>query len=231
MIGTYYTKFSEWKEVRDWCELVGEIKDKYGNRIYPKELLYDKELTQSEFDKRKIEYETLNPNDTYRGTLWYAPIVFDYWLIRNCETPPLIVDKLNHQYPREFIDEVINETTLFDTYKRNGLGNKIRVSIKKRPKFNYRGKVYDPIKKEWQKQYWWISVGDGNWNYDEAIDYWYPITEPHYDVGFACNCYIHPRYLSFKTLMRKLKKWNLPKGVLVSAISDLDGQSWELITK
>lgn len=233
---TYYTTYEEWKSVKDWCDQIGNTQDKYGNKFNPSDFLYDHDdFTPYEFNKRKEWAKEENGEDyTYFGILWNTPTWFDIWLIRNCQIP-LIVERLREQYGQEFIDKVKMEISEYDLYKRNGLGKDLKVNVVKRPNFNYRAKIYSSRKDRLEKQVWDIFIyqkdGINSWNYDETDKYWYPNNEPRAANGWTSNCYTHIGYLPFKTILRKLRSWNLPKDLKIEVIGPLEGQDWILTTK
>jgi len=233
---TYYSTYEEWKSVKNWCDQIGNTQDKYGNKFNPRDLLCDKDLTLEEFNKRKSWYEKeySGQNHTYSGILWNTPIWFDLWLIRNC-TVPLIVERLNEQYSQTYIDEIKREVSKYDLYKREGLGKNLRVTVKKRPNFNYRGKVLSHDGNRAFKQTWDIFIkpldGIHSWNYDETDNYWYPDEEARAESGWTSNCCTIRKYPTFKAILRKLRSWNLPRDLEVSVIGPLKDQDWVLVTK
>ena len=215
---TYYRTYSEYKEVRDWCASFGIVQDKYGNRFNPLDFLYDWNMTEKEFEEKKKEFIARNPGRPFYQVLWNTPTYFDIWLIRNCNIP-LIVETLELQYNQEFIEKAKLGALDCDTYQRNGLGKRARVTILKRPDFNYR------------TRFWHIEVNgdiekDGYWSYAKDIREWN--CTKSCKASYGSSAYTYPGYLSLRALIRKIRSWNLPEGVEVEATGRYIGQEWRV---
>lgn len=217
---TYYSTYSEYKEVRDWCASFGIVKDKYGNRFNPLDFLYDRNLTKEEYEEDKKWFLAEHPGrKDYGRVLWNTPTYFDIWLIRNC-TIPLIVETLADQYDSDFIRDAKLENLDYDTYQRNGLGKTARVTVLKRPNFKDRGKYG-----------WHIEVRgdvekDGYWTYDEDIKEWN--CSRSCKSGYGSSAFWYPGHLELKSLIRLIGSWNLPGGVEVEASGKYIGQEWKV---
>lgn len=191
---------------------------------HPEEYSYYTETYGDKFD------EFLNnPENWFDVIIWNTPTYFDIWLIRNCPLE-VIQNRLkqqyghgwskeaftDHEYDECSYDSILNKTSVYDKYVRNGLGKDV--------KFTY---LSD---KKWANQddktHWWIDVmsdGDGDyWSYDEAINYWYPDSEQHAAVGnwISSTCSKYSGKMTPRKIYRILKNWNLPAGVLVRFSGD-----------
>ena len=53
-------------------------------------------------------------------------------------------------------------------------------------------------------------------NYDDTADYWFSWREAYIPKGLGiCNCKEYFGTLSKKTLVRMIRKWNIPSGYMV----------------
>ena len=131
----------------------------------------------------------------------------------------MIVETLKNQYNSEFIEKAKLGVLDYDTYQRNGLGKRARITILKRPDFNCRTK------------FWHIEVNsdvekDGYWTYDEDIKEWN--CSRSCKSGYGSSAYTYRGYLSLRALIRKIRSWNLPGGVEVEATGKYIGQEWKV---
>lgn len=203
---TYLDSYQDYIDMIDWCNKIGTITDEYGNKFNPKDFIYEPNLEEEDFRRGMI--------------LWNTPIYFDIFLIRNCNIP-FIQERLLEQYDEDFVKRVLNHTSEYDTFERNGLGKNLKFTILKRPTNNY------CFKDNW----WWIRVEgtDYDWNYNEDEDTWV-----HHKECREYNTNVCTKYrgkLTLKKIARILRKWNLPAGLDISISGSYVGQQWLLRTK
>ena len=197
---TYLNTYQEYIEVLEWCNKVGTITDEYGNTFNPKDFM-NCDLKEADFFSGMV--------------LWNTPTWFDLYLIRNCPVK-VIQERLHEQYSDEFIEKVLNHTSEYDKFKRNGLGRNLRASVFKKPTY----KCCD--------NWWWIEI-KGDWCYNEYTNEWVHEAECKEWTTNVCTKYRGK--LSIRKIMRILRRWNLPKGLTVSIRGTYVGQEWILKTK
>lgn len=156
-------------------------------------------------------------------SVWNTDTYFDVWLIRNCPLD-FIQNRLKEQYgggwskeaftahnDDNMYEQIKNRTSPYDTYQRNGLGKNIRVN-----KDLFR--IYCGSATKYYFMYD-ISVKfpDGTIaDYMEDCDYWRHDDELKSSDGWTSNIAHIKGKPKFKTLYRKLQKWDLPKGTKVT---------------
>lgn len=221
---TYVSNWSTFKEIRDWAENQS-FTLKNGKKIDLIDYFYYPDLTEEEFNKYKEDYNKIYPEYEYEIVLWNTPTYVDIWLIRNCPFE-IIQDRLKEQYSggwskTAFTDhneddlytQIKEYRSIYDTYQRNGLGKKAKVTF-----HNLFG---NPIRDK--NVFWWIEV-DPYWLgkkrtsikispwYNETDDMWYWDKEAMPWTSNSC----HRRgSMTKKNIVNLIKKWDLPKGTIV----------------
>jgi hypothetical protein len=201
---TYLDSYDDYIEIINWCKSIGTVTDKYGNTFNPLDFVYGPNLTKDEFKPGMI--------------LWNTPIYFDLFLIRSCPIK-LIQERLKEQYNEEFIQSVKENRSKYDIFKRNGLGKNLKITILKKP--DYKG--------NYKKTWWWISIGNSDWWYNECNNEWV-----HRLEGKDYNTNVCTKYrgkLTMRKIIRILRKWDLPSGLEIRIIGSYDGQKYILKTK
>jgi len=201
---TYLDSYDEYTEIIDWCNSIGTVTDKYGNTFNPLDFVYERNLTKDEFEPGMI--------------LWNTPTYFDLFLIRSCPIK-FIQERLEEQYNKDFIQSVIENRSPYDTFKRNGLGKNLKITVLRKP--DYKG--------NYKKTWWWISIGNSDWWYNEYNNEWV-----HYLEGKEHNTNVCSRYrgkLTMRKIIRILRKWDLPSGLEIRIIGSYEGQKYILKTK
>lgn len=221
---TYISNWSTFKEIRDWAENQS-FTLKNGEKINLIDYFYYPDLTEEEFNKYKEDYNKIYPEYEYEIVLWNTPTYVDIWLIRNCPFE-IIQDRLKEQYSggwskTAFTDhndddlytQIKEHCSIYDTYQRNGLGGKAKVTF-----HNLFG---NPIRDK--NCFWWIEV-DPYWLrdkrtsietspwYNEDVDMWYWDTEA---MPWTSNICTKRGSMTKKNIVNLIKKWNLPKGTIV----------------
>lgn len=239
---TYFTTYEQWKQVRDWCEdKIIECNGTY----HVKDYLNYNNLTKVEFDSCKeafIERYCKNYNTTreeaakhFSMVLWNTPTWLDIWLIRNCPIE-FIQDRLKYQYDEEY-EQIKNGTSAYDTYKRNGLGKNFHYKVIKKPNWkpqyhfyyiNSSGKT--TCYKESQKPWWLITVDNIknecpiSWCANTEHNYW---TNPLEGIPFNSNMLgIKRKNLNIHSIIRMIKKWDLPDGSQVKVLNRYFNYGW-----
>lgn len=201
MAGTdkiFVTNWNQFCELRDWLGSRGYLKDDYGNYFRPSDFIADY-LREEDFDGSEI-------------VVMNNPIYFDIWLIRNCPID-WVQSRLKSQYPKDY-ESILGRTSIFDTYKRNGLGKRIKIKLPK-----HCSNVHSIIAR---------FPGPGFARYDESKDRWTHILELK-GVG-SCGIPRLKRH-SRKSIYRKLKGWNLPENTIIGLFKQDGGYSTHVIKK
>lgn len=243
---TYIKSWNQYSELREFFTSCGEVTDDYGNIFQPIDYLWKREETDFKETVERLakealerykgggydwslehgymtqdEYDNFNPYDHVDIPVMNTPIVFDIWMIRNCQHIEWLQDELKDKYcggwsktaftnhnDDDLYYQILNHTSCYDTYQRNGLGKNIKVKKDLFPIIPVYGinKIYTKVE---------IKVNDETWWYHENEDYWCPDTEMHMTHGWTSSCaYLKSKTYSPKAIFRKLKKWNLPEGAI-----------------
>ena len=199
---TYLKLWSQYKSLRDWCASVGEVTDDWGNKFHPLDYLRD--YSYAEW----LEY---SKNETAEVVVWNTPKYLDIYLIRYCPLD-FIQDRLKEQYgegwsknafceTQNTYDDILNRTSSYDTYQRNGTKN---------PKFKW--DLFQPMKGV-ENLVWWVRMDEYEWSYDEVANHWWPSDEVYHSKSeWISNIATINGKLTKRKLARILRKWNLPKG-------------------
>jgi len=213
----YYPNLTkeEWDEMHD-------ASIKYAEEHYntPEHIASCKELYGDDWE--------FNAENYFDVILWNTPIYVDIWLIRNCPFEE-IQNRLKEQYSGgwsktaftdhnedNLYEQIKNRTSVYDTFQRNGLGKKAKVK-------------FHNIIGSWCRDKhcrWWIEVnpywigekktkfdiGENPW-YNENDDMWYWDKEA---MPWTSNNCTKKGSLTKKNIVNLIKKWNLPKGSIVT---------------
>ena len=241
---TYIVDYQQFTEVRDWCK--GKIVETdNGLKYHAENFLIDKDMTEDYFNnwkKEVIENRMRNYGETYEEAyknaeipLWNTPFYFDRWLIKNCPIQ-FIQDRLKYQYDYEY-EQIKNGTSVYDTYKRNGLGKNFHYKVickpnwKPRYKFTYVDRFgNDTCYKENRKPWWLITIDDTktvnpvSWWVNTEHNYW---TCSEEGLPFNSNMMdIKRKNLNIHAIIRMIKKWDLPEGSQVKVLNRYFNYGW-----
>ena len=193
---------------KEWDEMHDES-IKYAEKLYnnPEYIAQYKELYGNDWK--------FNAEDFFDVVLWNTPTYVDIWLIRNCPFD-FIQDRLKEQYgggwskeaftchnDENMYEQIKNGISIYDTYKRNGLGKNTKVHF-----HNYKNIPRD------KKCWWWIQIDNLNdkynyWWYNKYDNMWYADEEAMPTSSDTCHI---EGALTKKNIINLVKKWNLPKG-------------------
>ena len=147
-------------------------------------------------------------SDDDRTTEWY--------LIRNCEIPSIIND-LKEEYGDEF-EEIKNSEIKIHTFEKFKKYS-IKFDYPKNDRMTYS-----------KFGLYWIQIrhnSDSWWWYCEDNDEWVDITKSERYTNTNTAHFGH----SLKAVIRKIKKWNLPAGVIITAHGRYRNSSVEIRLK
>lgn len=235
-----YLNYEQYLELVEWCK-----EKKYAE--YPdgsKEMLSDYLCYNLSKD-----YFFDSEGNSRLFPVWNTPIHFDCWLAKNC---PLtyIQETLETQYGKENLEELTKDGGEYDKFYRNSFETR---PGKKFTKFSLSVHQGRPIKRNLHfyneylntriSSHWEIQISkyeefiqpngdrlghDELWGYNVFTDHWcpyystVPVTTFSYDFKKGC---------SLKSVLRKIRKWNLPEGLKVKITDFLSGTAYILKTK
>ena len=199
---TYLKTWNEYTTLYLWCKDAGEVTDDWGNKFRPLDYLRDYSYA---------EWMEYSKNETEEVVVWNTPKYLDIYLIRYCPLD-FIQARLKEQYgegwsknafceTQNTYDDILNRTSTYDTYQRNGVKN---------PKFKW--DLFQSMKGV-KNLIWWVRIDGYDWDYDEAINYWWHSDEVYHPKSeWISNIAIIKGKLTKRKLARILRKWDLPKG-------------------
>lgn len=217
----YYPNLTkeEWDEMHD--ERVKYAEEHYNT---PEHTIECKKLYGDDWE--------FNAKNYFDVVLWNTPTYVDIWLIRNCPFEE-IQNRLKEQYgggwsktaftdynDSDLYEQIKNGTSIYDTFQRNGLGKKAKIK-------------FHNIVGSWcrNKDCWWrIEVNpywlnnkrtqfeSSTW-YNEDDDMWYWSQEAMPWTSSSCT---KDGCLTKKNIVNLIKKWNLPKGSIVTFENIMD---------
>lgn len=206
---TYISDWKQYCDLKQWCDSVGRVTDDYGNRFRPSDFM--NEWTEKDFSKLE---------DGEDLPVWNTPTYMDVWLVRNCPLQ-FMQDRLREQYGggwsktaftghnRESLyQEILDRTSPYDTYERNGLGQTARISIDRKLDVRFKD----------TRMVWWIDVLDSGWWYSCDTDRWFESSIDLHNrskMGRTSSSCIYRGYMPVKKILRKIRKWDLPEGTRI----------------
>lgn len=186
---TYAKTWEEFESLVEWA------KDKEficpnGMKLYPINYIY-------EYNKDYYEI-------SYEFPVMNTPKYMDYFLIKECPLD-FVQNRMKEVYDGDYIRNVLNGNSEFDTYKRD-IGTKVKII--KYSKFGNKGKLCEKKKRMKFIEVDYLHCG---LYYNEVYDYWISLDELGYYTSNVC----HKNINSTKAMIRQIKKWKLPKGSVV----------------
>ena len=205
----YVDNYNDYILFINYCKTIQEdIQKLFNVNIF--DYFYFTYLTEESFKIKDNDYPLTN-----------FPHKIDYYLIKNCNIP-FIVERLKEQYGDSYNeikndDEILNDYT-FEKFKKFKI-------IHEKSKYPY------VIKK--QKTKFIISIEDLNnndlWIYDKTISQWKNLNKSNNLNYGDCRSMIYFGK-SHKAIIRKVNKWNLPKGLKIEIIGRYYSSSFKIIT-
>ena len=204
MAGIDKTYIKSYKELKDFINWAEKIIYTCPNGIIfkPKDYIYSSCLDKSEEEIQEILKH--HPEIPIMNT----PQDLDYFLIKDCPLD-FIQERMKEVYGEEYIESILNGDSEFDKFVYPETGNKIKIIETPKTKkaiswFNCQGK---------KKGYYSIFVENSYCFYNEDLDKWMMFDE----LGSSmCSMgTIQTKSRSLKSLIRRIKKWNLPKGSII----------------
>jgi len=208
---TYISDWETFDKIRTWGKSQ-QFTLKNGEVIKLVNYMYYPDITKEEWEEYEKSYKENNPNGIFELVLWNTPTYVDVWLIRNCPFEE-IQERLKEQYgggwskeaftdhnDSDMYEQIKNGTSVYDTYQRNGLGYKAKVSFKRVSGAPIRDK----------KLWWWIEVvNPKNFWFNGKTNTWH---EPEECLPTNTNVCHFTGALTKKRIVNIIKKWDLPAG-------------------
>jgi hypothetical protein len=179
---TYIKDYESYKKYYEWCS-------EHDNEYYS---IYRERLTDYFYDWKESDFIQDKSFPACN-----TPLYADIWLIKNCPID-FVSKRLKEQYGDEYY-AIKKGVSKYDLYKREDKRNNTRFKVEYGP--------FGKIKRPKLTKNWWIENFNVEWRYDGIRKRWINYLE-------ACPCYDYetPTAISLKSLFRKIRKWNLPKG-------------------
>lgn len=206
----YVDNYNDYISFINYCKTIQEdIQELFNVDIF--NYFYFTELTEESFKTEDNNYPITN-----------FPHKIDYYLIKNCNIP-FIIDRLEDQYGESY-NEIKNDNEILNDYTFEKF-KKFKI-IREKSKYPY------VIKK--QKNKFIISIENldnyNTWVYDKKISQW-KNSDKSNNLNYSdCRSMIYFGK-SHKAIIRKVNKWNLPKGVEIEIIGYYYSSSFKIITK
>lgn len=219
------TYVNNWK---DYCDIVEWAKNKVyvcpnGTKLHVKNDCYDG-WTEESFKDGKF-LPVLNTSHS-----------MDYFLIKDCPFE-VVQETMKFAYGDEFYNSVKNGTSGYDLFTKEGKQGSGRLKRLYRHRFSntnfpypFRNRNGYKFKSKFSVEVHMPST-DGR-RYGTTL--WYSDKIDNFlwndELGeWTCNCVHCCR--SIKALVRKIRKWKLPKGAIVTARGRWIGEIWEFVVK
>lgn len=217
----YTDKYKEYKELFDWAKNTVFVCPN-GTKLYPIRDIYQ-HLKEEDFKDGKCV------------PVLMTSFVMDYFLIKNCPFD-FVQESLKSSYGEEYYNSVKNGTSEYDLFTKEGKcgsGKIKRINKDSRSRFNYLYPIFrkngKKIKPKFFVDVYPPSKDDG---LVLSLDYSYKIDNFLWENELGLldsDCYYGCR--SIKALIRKIRKWKLPKGSMVHAHGRYRRESWYFVVK
>ena len=207
---TYISSKKQYYEVKEWAK--GRLLTSFYEFVDPYYPKWGRKLTHFYLSDWIREYSEEEMNEVFsKGkelVLWNTPEFVDAYLIQHCEIP-FIVERLKAQYGNSY-----------DKIKKQGFAYNDKFihiynpHVKLKGKFKKKGVLSTSIYVTVKEEYLW---------YLDEIDKWVSKNYP-WSILFTNSSFFWVRgVIPKKTLMRWLRKWQLPKGAEVCIQNEWKG--------
>lgn len=202
---TYVSK-EQLLEAINWCNEIGEVTLENGYKFKPLNYI----MAYNDIDN-------LHEQDWY--VLWNTSTWMDRWLWCNCPLP-FVRERLQEQYDENSLKE-FEEWIYEELEKRN-----VKYTFLKTPSYRYwkwfinNARRENPWPRNCKQATYTCEVRVPNEEfdrgYDEQTNQWYKMFGMLPAHGNFIWQNYHKRVPSKKSIIRQLRKWNLPKGTIVN---------------
>ncbi|MGN1216400.1 MAG: hypothetical protein ACI4TD_00320 [Phocaeicola sp.] len=235
-----YLNYEQYLELVEWCKEKEYVEYPDGTKEPLSDYLCYHFSRDNFFDREG------NP---HLFPIWNTPTYFDCWLAKNCPLP-YIQETLETQYSKETLEELKKDGGEYDKKYRNSFETRPGKKFTKFSLSVYQGRpikrnfrFYNEYLKKRYNSHWEVEISkhvvitnpngenfDYNefWGYNAFTDHW----SPYYStVPTTTHSYDFKKYCSLKSVLRKIRKWNLPEGLKVKIMDFPSGSTYILKTK
>lgn len=214
---TYVSSYDDWKEIVDYAK-DAIFTCPNGQELKLIDYIYFPNKSKSEVE----EWLSETCEIPVMSTSWSM----DYFLIKYCPIQ-LVQDRMVDVYGEEYCTSVKNGTSKYDTFVRQEGGK--HVSYLKRPKFRKPIKHFSSYTCKYMHGKYFVQVdvpdGEGYTFYNERYDTW---VLP-YELGEGFTNTAITKCKSVKSVIRKIRKWNLPIGYKIHVFGKFKGEDFEMV--
>lgn len=222
---TYVSSYEDWKIFDEWA-----MKTVYttpsGSKLYVKNYCY---YPSTEYS---AEYMKELFNKTDELPVMNTSHILDYFIIKECPLD-FVQKRMREVYREEYYNQILNGTSDYDTFVLLNIGK--HISIHKKPRVKSIRKYWNSYYHKYKKYHYYVDVtlkdSDGCpqiVGYNEELDKWVYINELE---ELHCSG-AHIKSESYKAIIKKILKWNLPVGTEVHAYGRYEEQGFSgTITK
>lgn len=205
----YVSTYKDYKEFINFCKLKqSEIQSIFNVDIF--DYLYNDDLDEEAFFSDDEEYAITN-----------FPYKLDYYFIKYCDIP-FVVERLQEQYSESEYNDVKNSDTILQNYTYEKY---------KSFKVFHKHKGYHHIINTQKIREYMITINDPNndvWCYNKYQKNWINTSKSNnLNYGYSILFFGY----SIKAVIRKVKHWNLPKGLQIQVKSPYKSGDVIIITK
>lgn len=210
---TYVSNYQDWKEITDYMKNAeftcpnGIVLKGIDDLLYP-------DMSKDEVESWLSEQESIPVMSTSNS--------MDYFLIKNCPIK-CIHDKIKGVYSKRYYDSILNGNSNYDTFVRPEVGKHVRII--KRPKYN--------------KLYKYKRFGKYHKQHGYTLDFMFDNMVVKYNKDFNIfvfpdelgkgGAYIKTECKTLKSLIRKVRKLNIPVGTHIIFEGMYIGEDGEMI--
>jgi len=210
---TYTSSWEEYQEVVNWAK-EHNFTCPNGMVIEPIKRVYKWDKEDFRDPERKLPI--LNTSHT-----------LDYFLIKYCPLR-VVQDRMKEIYGIDEYNAIKTGISWFDTFVRPEAGTKVKMI--QDSKYRNR-KPFSAYSSLHNRKYVRVLVdvrynSESLWYNEDYDTFLFP-----YELGIAtCSCAV-PKCKSIKAIIRKIRKWNLPKGCIVEVKGRYVGETWKFLIK
>lgn len=210
---TYITSYQQAIDYVNWSK---ENKLIYNGYIFNPKPYYSLEEYKEHFSSNEKEIVFLNTS-----------LSEDYFLIKYCPLD-FIQERMKEVYDEDYYNSIKNGTSSFDTFDRNSIAGS-KVKCVKESEFGNKRFHYKSRKRGKRSPLrYWVEINHPNYFlfYDENANKWLIYKMELYNPSYLSSV-CHKKIKSRKSLIRNIKKWNLPKGSIIRWMGEYIGDVME----
>lgn len=211
---TYVSNYQDWKEITDYMKNAeftcpnGIVLKGIDNLLYP-------DMSKDEVESWLSERESIPVMSTSNS--------MDYFLIKNCHIK-CVQDTMKVVYNETHYNSILNGNSDYDTFVKPEVGKHVRIT--KKPKYNNLSK-YKRFGRYYKQHSYEIEFRYNDWfvAYNKEHDIFILPDE----LGEGTDMCIKMNCKTLKSLIRKVRKLNIPIGTVVRFTGMCIGEDGEMI--